>query len=102
MKSRSPIRVIWALAASIGCLSAVGAQVLSQEVPNNALGNIPENAPQTSNVDNPGPANSLGDLARQTRAHTAASDNKSSHAQDLVNEMQQEQEVVNDAPVGFR
>jgi hypothetical protein len=47
--------------------------------------------------------NSLGDLARQTRAqHAAAPEDKPSKAQSLVDEMQQEQEAAENAPVGFR
>ncbi|HEY6372649.1 MAG TPA: hypothetical protein VIX37_18870 [Candidatus Sulfotelmatobacter sp.] len=47
--------------------------------------------------------NSLGDLARQTRAqHAAAPEDKSSKTQSLVDEMQQEQESAENAPTGFR
>lgn len=76
-----------ALAACVGCISAA---VWAQ------------NPPQHNISDNPGPAGSLGDLARQTRAHTAADEGKSSRAQELVDEMQQEQEVADNAPVGFK
>ena len=45
---------------------------------------------------------SLGDVARQTRAQVAAApEDKSSKAQDLVDEMQQEQEAAESAPTGF-
>ncbi len=48
-------------------------------------------------------ANSLGDVARQTRAqHASAPADKSSKAQGLVDEMQQEQEAEENAPVGFK
>jgi hypothetical protein len=76
-----------ALAACVGCISAA---VWAQ------------NPPQHNISDNPGSAGSLGDLARQTRAHTAADEGKSSRAQELVDEMQQEQEVADNAPVGFK
>jgi len=47
--------------------------------------------------------NSLGDLARQTRAqHASAPEDKSSKAQSLVDEMQQEQEAAENAPTGFK
>ncbi len=46
--------------------------------------------------------NSLGDVARQTRAQLAsAGESKSSKAQDLVDEMQQEHEAAAAAPTGF-
>jgi hypothetical protein len=45
---------------------------------------------------------SLGDLARQTRAQHEAAENTSSKAQELVDEMQQEQEAVENAPAGFK
>ena len=52
--------------------------------------------------DSETPADSLGDLARQTRAqHASAADAKSSKAQELVDEMQQEQEAAANAPTGF-
>jgi len=45
---------------------------------------------------------SLGDLARQSRAeHASTADAKSSKAQELVDEMQQEQEAAANAPTGF-
>ena len=48
------------------------------------------------------PADSLADLARQTRAqHASTADTKSSKAQELVDEMQQEQEAAANAPTGF-
>ena len=47
--------------------------------------------------------NPLGDVARQTRTqHAAAPADKSSKAQSLVDEMQQEQESAENAPTGFR
>lgn len=45
---------------------------------------------------------SLGDLARQTRSQHAADAGKSSKAQSLVDEMQQEQEAAENAPLGFK
>jgi len=46
---------------------------------------------------------SLGDLARQTRAqHASAPEDKSSKAQNLVDEMEQEQEAAENAPMGFK
>jgi hypothetical protein len=87
MKSWLSVRMGLALAACVGCISAA---VWAQ------------NPPQHNISDNPGPAGSLGDLARQTRAHTAADEGKSSRAQELVDEMQQEQEVADNAPVGFK
>jgi hypothetical protein len=87
MKSRSPVRVRLALAAGMGCLiTAAWAQTAMHE-------NAGDNPPATG---------SLGDLARQTRAEAAASDGKSSRAQQLVDEMQQEQEAADNAPVGFK
>ncbi len=48
------------------------------------------------------PSDSLGDLARQTRAqHASTTDGKSSKAQEQVDEMQQEQEAAANAPTGF-
>ena len=47
-------------------------------------------------------AASLGDLARQTRAQHAAAEGASSKAQELVDEMQQEQEAMEAAPAGFK
>lgn len=47
--------------------------------------------------------NSLGDVARQTRAqHATSPAEKSGKAQDLVDEMQQEQEAADNAPTGFK
>jgi hypothetical protein len=75
------------LAAGMGCLStAVWAQT----------------AMQRDGGDNLPTTGSLGDLARKTRADASASDSKSSRAQQLVDEMQQEQEVADNAPVGFK
>ncbi|HTS37243.1 MAG TPA: hypothetical protein VMH04_16320 [Candidatus Solibacter sp.] len=48
---------------------------------------------------NPG---SLGDVARQTRAQHTADQGQTSKAQQLVDEMQQEQEASDNAPVGFK
>jgi len=48
------------------------------------------------------PADSLGDLARQTRAQHAAQDNNGNKAQALVDEMQQEQEASENAPLGYK
>ncbi len=46
---------------------------------------------------------SLGDVARQTRAqHASAPEDKSNKAQSLVDEMQQEQEAAENAPMGFK
>ena len=68
------------IAACIGCLSAA---LWAQE--------------------SESPSSSLGDLARQTRAqHASEADSKSSKAQELVDEMQQEQEAADNAPVGFK
>ena len=47
--------------------------------------------------------NSLGDVARQTRAqHVSAPADKSGKAQSLVDEMQQEEEAADNAPTGFK
>lgn len=55
----------------------------------------------TQDTSNPG--DSLGDVARQTRAqHASVPEEKSSKAQVLVDEMQQEQEAAENAPLGFR
>ena len=52
--------------------------------------------------DSETPVGSLADLARQTRAqHASTADTKSSKAQELVDEMQQEQEAAANAPTGF-
>src|SRR5579859_4121173 len=68
------------VAAFIGCLTAM---VWAQD----------------SNDSN----SSLGDLARQSRAHHAtAPDAKSNKAQELVDEMQAEQEASDNAPLGFK
>ena len=48
------------------------------------------------------PQDSLGDLARQTRAQHATQENKDNKAQALVDEMQQEQEAADNAPLGFK
>jgi hypothetical protein len=53
--------------------------------------------------DTSSPGDSLGDVARHSRAqHASAPDEKSSKAQSLVDEMQQEQEAAENAPLGFR
>jgi hypothetical protein len=57
---------------------------------------------QSNDNENPATAGTLGDLARQTRAQAAASDNRASRAQQLADEMQQEQEAADNAPVGFK
>lgn len=78
--SRHFIAQIAAAAVCLGCLSAV------------SRAQDPEN--QNS---------SLGDLARQTRAqHASDADSKSGKAQALVDEMQQEQEAADNAPMGFK
>ncbi len=87
MKARLSVRLTLAIAAGMGCLSAAAWAQTS------ALDN---------GGDNPPSAGSLGDLARKTRAGTAAIDSKSSRAQQLVDEMQQEQEAADNAPVGFK
>ncbi len=46
--------------------------------------------------------NSLGEVARHTRAQVAATAGKSSKAQDLVDDMQQAQEVADNAPIGYK
>lgn len=46
--------------------------------------------------------NSLGELARQTRAQHAGSEGQPSKAQELVDEMQREQEAEESAPTGFK
>ena len=52
--------------------------------------------------DSESPA-SLGDIARQTRAlHTSNTETKPNKAQELVDDMQQEQEAADNAPVGFK
>jgi hypothetical protein len=48
------------------------------------------------------PADSLGDLARQSRAQHGSQDNNPNKAQELVDEMQQEQEAADNAPLGFK
>jgi len=53
--------------------------------------------------DSANPGTSLGDLARQTRAqHASTAEGKASKAQDMVDEMQQEQEASENAPTGFK
>jgi hypothetical protein len=61
-----------------------------------------QTALQSNGGDNSATIGSLADLARKTRADAAASDSKSSRAQQLVDEMQQEQEAADHAPVGFK
>jgi hypothetical protein len=80
-----PVRAGLAFAVWIGCLGILA-------VAQDSAGYPLENS-----------SNSLGDLARQTRAqHASAEEGKSSKAQDMVNEMQQEQEAADNAPVGFK
>ncbi|MFZ1141019.1 MAG: hypothetical protein ABR881_17215 [Candidatus Sulfotelmatobacter sp.] len=79
MRSLLSVRGVLAAAATVTCL---GAALWAQD---------PENP------------NSLGDVARQTRAqHASAPEDKSSKAQSLVDEMQQEQEAAENAPTGFK
>ncbi len=47
-------------------------------------------------------ANSLGDLARQTRAQRASDQGKMGKAQQIADEMQQEHEASDSAPIGFK
>jgi hypothetical protein len=77
MRNVPSVRIVLASAAGMLCL---GAALLAQ--------------------DSASP-NSLGDLARQTRAQHASDEGKSSKAQELVDEMQQEQEAAENAPTGF-
>ena len=87
MTSRSSVRLGLALAAGMGCsTTAVWAQTILQ----------------SNGGDNPPANGSLGGLARQTRPQAAANDSKSSRAQQLADEMQQEQEAADNAPVGFK
>jgi hypothetical protein len=73
------VRAVLAAAACVACLGA---------------------ALQAQDSETPG--DSLADLARQTRAqHASTADTKSSKAQELVDEMQQEQEAAANAPTGF-
>jgi len=48
------------------------------------------------------PDSSLGDLARQNRAQHAPREDQPGKAQQLVDEMQQEQEASDNAPTGFK
>src|SRR5580704_3738805 len=78
MRNYFSARCVTLLAAAVVCL---GARLRAQ-------------------TENP---NSLGDVARQTRAqHASAPADKSGKAQDLVDEMQQEQEAAENAPLGFK
>jgi hypothetical protein len=52
--------------------------------------------------DSASPDGSLGGLARQTRAQHVSEEGKPSKAQALVDEMQQEQEAADNAPLGFK
>jgi hypothetical protein len=80
MKARFSVR---GLLAAVACLSCVSAFAWGQDSAN--------------------PDDSLGELARQTRAqHASAGEGRSSKAQELVDEMQQEQEAADNAPVGFK
>jgi hypothetical protein len=47
-------------------------------------------------------AQSLGDIARQSRAQRTAAEGQRNKAQDLADEMQAEQEASDNAPTGFR
>lgn len=79
MRNYFSARCVRLLAAAVVCL---GARVRAQ------------------NSENP---NSLGDVARQTRAQRASAPaDQSGKAQDLVDEMQQEQEAAENAPTGFK
>jgi len=79
MKSSLTVRGALAVAACVTCLGAV---LLAQDS---------------------GSPDSLGDVARQTRAQQASAPaEKSGKAQDLVDEMQQEQEAEENAPTGFK
>lgn len=84
MSEGSPLRRALAISLGIGVLSAAA---WTQEPS--------ETSPSPSNL-------SLGDLARQTRAQRSADQGISSKAQQLVDEMQQEQEAQDNAPVGFK
>jgi len=85
MKLSFSVRVGLAFVVWIGCL---GTLAWTQD----SLGDSSAN-----------PGDSLGDLARQTRAqHTPSGEGKSTKAQELVNEMQHEQEAADNAPVGFK
>jgi hypothetical protein len=80
MKHRLSVRRIWTAVIWLGC---VGASAWGQD--------------STSAGD------SLGAVARQTRAqHASSADGKPSKAQEIVDEMQQEQEAADNAPVGFK
>src|SRR5579863_8369915 len=52
--------------------------------------------------DSENPGTSLGDLARQSRAQRGQSGTTPSKAQDLANELQQEQEESENAPIGYK
>lgn len=79
MRSLLSIRGVLTVAAGVACL---GAALWAQ--------------------DSESP-DSLGDVARQTRAqHASAPEDKSNKAQSLVDEMQQEQEAAENAPMGFK
>ena len=78
MRSLLSVRAVLAATACVACLSA-GLWAQDSEEPS-----------------------SLGDVARQIRSQSAtASERKSSKAQDLADEMQQEQETARSAPAGF-
>ena len=49
-----------------------------------------------------GSPNSLGDLARQTRAQHTTEPERTSKAQSLVDDMQREQDAADNAPTGFK
>lgn len=82
MKSAFSVRTLLALLVVAACIACMGAAAWAQDSGN--------------------PSDSLGDLARQTRAQHASADNKPSKAQELVDEMQQEQEAADNAPVGYK
>jgi hypothetical protein len=79
MKSSLSVRGALAVATCVTCLGAV---LLAQDS---------------------GSTDSLGDVARQTRAqHASAAAEKSGKARDLVDDIQQEQEAEENAPAGFK
>jgi hypothetical protein len=80
MKQSLPIKGVWRAVIVIACLSVVSWA-------------------QDSSDQN----GSLADLARQTRAHKqSAPESSSSKAQELADQLQQEQEESENAPVGFK
>jgi hypothetical protein len=83
MKSQFPILRFFGTACAV-CL-------LSISTPASAWAQEPDTSGQP-----------LGDLARQTRSQHEAAEGTPSKAQELVDEMQQEQEAVENAPAGFK